>query len=500
MPAPYAQTGILTNLFLNVRTLLNEPIFKGMIGSIIFEPIVKPRPKHVEDESVGDFVRRRFGPTITDNLLSALFHGIYAGDIYKLSARTLLPKLWFLETRDPEGSGIIVELAELRTKNEQIYSSSDFDTAQGITGSPFGAPGEQLPDLEMFKTLISTMPQQSVYTFTKGIGQLTSQLESQLRQNPNVKIIDNIEVSFMDRDASSGSVTVRSFGRPGDTSKKHDYVISTLPPSTLSKCHVIGPDPSPSPVAEAISDTATVMVVNLYYTNQNLTDPYRGFGYLIPQSIPMEQNPERALGVIFASETSGPRGPQTSSSTDLPTRWSTNHQDTAPGTKLTVMLGGHWWADWADSDLPIPSTAIEMAKTVLARHMGITETPVIAKAKLQRDAIPQYRVGHRKAMSRMHDELQWSHGRLRVAGPAWQGGVGVNDCVRKAWEVVEDLASGQDRDRDGEGWKTGIESYGREEKWVVLRKRRVSAEDAARSAESENRRVVEEMKRKVGRE
>jgi oxygen-dependent protoporphyrinogen oxidase len=239
-----------------------------------------------------------------------------------------------------------------------------------------------------------------------------------------------------------------------------------------------------------IRDAATVMVVNLYYSNPNLTNPYRGFGYLIPQSIPMEQNPERALGVIFASETSGTRNldasPSTeppdseltsskltfskltsqTTSTDLSTHWPTNHQDTAPGTKLTVMLGGHWWSSWSPSDIPLPATAIEMAKSVLARHMQIYDEPLLAKARLQKDAIPQYRVGYRGSMAGVHGELEAYRGRIRVAGPAWQGAVGVNDCVRRAWEVVEDL--GGDEDMVDGKWKTGLEQYTKKEQWFKV--------------------------------
>ena len=38
------------------------------------------------------------------------------------------------------------------------------------------------------------------------------------------------------------------------------------------------------------------MTVNLYYTKPYL-NPVQGFGYLIPQGVPFEENPERALGV-----------------------------------------------------------------------------------------------------------------------------------------------------------------------------------------------------------
>lgn len=157
----------------------------------------------------------------------------------------------------------------------------------------------------------------------------------------------------------------------------------------------------------------SVMVVNLYYSQADLI-PFHGFGYLIPRSIPYQQNPERALGVIFGSD-------------------SAIGQDTVPGTKFTVMLGGHWWDNWLESDYPDHDEATLMARSLLERHLGIKATPVVAKSQLQRNAIPQYTVGHLARMEEISRAVQeeFNH-RLTLAG-SWYGGIGVNDCIRQAY-------------------------------------------------------------------
>lgn len=155
------------------------------------------------------------------------------------------------------------------------------------------------------------------------------------------------------------------------------------------------------------------MVVNLYYPNPDLL-PVTGFGYLIPRSIPYDQNPERALGVIFGSDSSV-------------------GQDTAPGTKLTVMFGGHWWDDWLESDYPDHDTAVKMARSLLERHLNITDEPTLARSKLQRNAIPQYTVGHVSRMQELSRSVRDDFNkRLTLAG-SWYGGVGITDCVRQAY-------------------------------------------------------------------
>lgn len=166
----------------------------------------------------------------------------------------------------------------------------------------------------------------------------------------------------------------------------------------------------------------TVMVVNLYYSNPNLL-PMDGFGYLIPRSIPADQNPECGLGVIFASSSSVGRS-------SLPP-YTDVSQDTVPGTKLTVMFGGHYWDGWKETDYPDHDTAVRMARTMLERHLGITDAPAVARTRLQRDAIPQYTVGHLHRMYALARAVRtdFSH-RLGLAGN-WYNGVGVGDCVKQ---------------------------------------------------------------------
>jgi oxygen-dependent protoporphyrinogen oxidase len=183
------------------------------------------------------------------------------------------------------------------------------------------------------------------------------------------------------------------------------------------------------------------MTVNLYYPNPNLL-PVEGFGYLIPQSIPFEQNPERALGVIFDS--SAVKG-----------------QDTASGTKLTVMMGGHWWDGW--TEFPSEEEGLEMAKSVLKRHIGITEEPTAHIANLSRDCIPQYTLGYADRIKEfakgMSSEFK---GRLRVVGAQFNG-VGVNDIITAAWQVSRGLR--------GEGWKgrsCGLDRVMDEREWMVV--------------------------------
>ena len=70
----------------------------GAFG-MITEPMKPKRPDSMSDETVGSFLARRVDKRVADNIVSAVFHGIYAGDINQLSAKTLLSMAWQLEGR-----------------------------------------------------------------------------------------------------------------------------------------------------------------------------------------------------------------------------------------------------------------------------------------------------------------------------------------------------------------------------------------------------------------
>lgn len=163
------------------------------------------------------------------------------------------------------------------------------------------------------------------------------------------------------------------------------------------------------------------MVVNLYYANPNLLKE-EGFGYLIPRSIPLEENPDCALGVIFASSSS--KGKRCDLVHDA-------SQDTVEGTKLTIMFGGHYWDGWSESDYPDHESAVRMAQRTLERHLGITETPEVVRSRLQANAIPQYTVGHLDRMYAMSKAVKEDFNHRLVLAGNWYNGVSVNDCVRQ---------------------------------------------------------------------
>lgn len=80
--------------------------------------------KEFQEESVEDFVTRRFGREILKNIIQPYLNGVYAGDIKKLSADAVFPKLKDLEHKYK--SVILGSLFSSKTsfKNLTLYSFS----------------------------------------------------------------------------------------------------------------------------------------------------------------------------------------------------------------------------------------------------------------------------------------------------------------------------------------------------------------------------------------
>lgn len=392
-----------------IQSLWSEPLLHKALPGLLLEFHRPQRPSQLEDESVGAFVSRRLGSHTADNLVSAIAHGIYAGDIYQLSMKSIGRLFW-----DWEGEfGSMTEGWKCNTtKTSWPLSKRDCDILRSLR-----APGQPY-------TLCSSLDEASQYSFRGGISTLVKTLEREVRKRERVTVrlgskitevsynplvrgvkVRNLLINLLSRRNFLTISKIASTDGSHPKIKTFDSVVCTLPAKELAAIA----KPSLPSLLEIHS--VTVMVVNLYYSEPNLL-PVHGFGYLIPRSVPVEQNPECALGVVFDSE-------------------AVVGLDTVPGTKVTVMLGGHWWDDWWA--YPDEEHGARLAKAVLRRHLKIEREPKVVNVTLQKDCIPQYKVGHTKRLEDAHQVLQNGFkGQLKVAGNSYTG-VGANDCISAAF-------------------------------------------------------------------
>lgn len=218
--------------------LVSSPLGRSCLPAF-FRDLIRRRSLH-EDESVYDFMARRFSSKIADSLVDPLVKGIFAGDAKQLSMRCCFPAIWEMEqqSRSLILGGVKKALTSKKTK--------------GMKG---------------------------IVTIKQGLGALIDGLAERLQPRLNCAVE---HLAFRD-----DKVIITINGKEAT----YDQVVSTLPAFGLAK---ILPKSRLAELLQLIP-FASVSVVHLYYKQAHL--PCRGFGYLVPAF----EN-EQILGVVFDSE------------------------------------------------------------------------------------------------------------------------------------------------------------------------------------------------------
>ena len=183
-----------SSLLQNISNVLSEPIFQGAVSGALSEVTKPRRPGDLQDESIGSFITRRFGSALADNIVSAVFHGIYAGDIYKLSARAIVPSLWAMEWRN---NSIMKGLLDQAFGGLQPVATSDLNMIETLRSQPIMSE-----KLEIVK-------KSSVFTFKGGVGEIADRLEAKLDESDHVHILKNTDVGRVGLGSTSAGEKVR---------------------------------------------------------------------------------------------------------------------------------------------------------------------------------------------------------------------------------------------------------------------------------------------------
>ncbi|CAO3617765.1 unnamed protein product [Mucor hiemalis] len=340
-----------------------------------------------------DFMKRRFNEHAAINLMGAVAHGVYAGDVKQLSIKSTLRMLY--EAEKNYGSvvvGMMRGAANTTTMRERGMAVRARDS-----------------DPEWF----GKMEKMSVLGFKEGMETLPKHLLEYLASCPNVEIIQNDPVG-----------SIRTLDKETEIKTKHnkelyaDHVISTLPSFVLDTL-LLDDKGLPHLAHNPASDVA---VVNFSYDADVVKLGYDGFGFLTPHRDTKTPVPG-TLGVIFDSNVLA-------------------GQERHKHIKTTAMLGGCDWKD-AFGQVPIealdPDVAYKYARRVMSTYLNIHDEPTHSLVHLQKQCIPQYLVGHESRMRELHHALKQTYGhRMSLNGASYLG-VSVPDCIKNSRMLVEEL-------------------------------------------------------------
>ncbi|HEY6905523.1 MAG TPA: protoporphyrinogen oxidase [Candidatus Acidoferrales bacterium] len=244
---PMAPQGFLTSSLLGV----------GSRWRIVSEGLSRTTPP-AEDESVAQFVRRKFGHEILEYLVSPFVSGIYAGDPEKLSLRAAFPSLeeW-----------------------ERQYGS----VLRGAMKSRPAKSARQGPP--------------PLCSFLRGVGVLTAAMFAKLGANAKCGVrVDGVtktDQGFQVQVTRNGHR--EQFDAPAVVLATPAYVASRIAAPLSAK------------VAQTLSGIAyapVVVVAAGYHANQSAA-ALDGFGVLIPRS-----EKYRTLGIVWNSSLFPKRAPQ----------------------------------------------------------------------------------------------------------------------------------------------------------------------------------------------
>jgi oxygen-dependent protoporphyrinogen oxidase len=221
--------------------------------AVLREPFIKPRRDGVE-ESIGQFVVRRFNQEFLDNAIDALVAGIYAGDPNKLSVTHAFPKLKALE--DNYGSMIKGQILGARERKKRGEVAKD------------RAPK---------------------FSFDEGLQVLTDTLAAQL--GDAVKL--NTSVNKLTKTATGWTVHAQT--ATGGSLHEHDAVVFC---GTAPKLAALNIEGAPLVNLNAFSEIRypPVASVVLGFRHEDVAHNCCGFGMLIPKIEGF-----KSLGTIFSS-------------------------------------------------------------------------------------------------------------------------------------------------------------------------------------------------------
>ncbi|WP_163101680.1 protoporphyrinogen oxidase [Peribacillus alkalitolerans] len=117
--------GIPTQIGPFVTTGLFSPVGKLRAAA----DFILPKSKEKNDQSLGDFFRRRLGDEVVENLIEPLLSGIYAGDIDQLSLMSTFPQFYQVEQKY---RSLILGMKKATPPSPKVKEESGTKKSKGI--------------------------------------------------------------------------------------------------------------------------------------------------------------------------------------------------------------------------------------------------------------------------------------------------------------------------------------------------------------------------------
>ena len=237
--APMSPPALITTSLLSVSSKMR----------VFSEPFRRSQPSPAPDESLADFVRRKFGTEILEYLAGPFVSGVFAGDPEKLSVRAAFPTMALWESE--YGSVIRGAMKSRSTGGEHVR-----------------------PTLASLKDGMSSL-----------LDALAAKLGDSLTTKAPVNLISR---------AGASGWRIHCAGPVQQSEIQASAIVFATPAYEAAK--LLAPLAHPASAALSGIPYAPVAVVAQAYRREHVGHTLEGFGFLIPRSSEL-----RTLGVIWNS-------------------------------------------------------------------------------------------------------------------------------------------------------------------------------------------------------
>jgi oxygen-dependent protoporphyrinogen oxidase len=343
------------------------------------EYFVPRRSESSEEESLGDFVRRRLGKEVLEKIAEPLIAGIHAGDPETMSVKSSFPK--FVEMEQEYGSlikGMLKRMARLK-KN-----------GPGRAKGEAAASGKRVT---MFMTLKG------------GLSDLVDELAGRLTGTNHTRIMTGLKVTGVS--AEGPGYRVAFDGNSGDSAGSAitaDAVIVAAPAyAAAALLEVLDAELAERLKTIPYASTATISVA---FKRSDVTHPLNGFGFVVP----------------------GVEGRRIMAATWTSVKFS--HRAPSGSVLIRCFVGGARNAGL----ITLPDEElVAIVREELEDIMGIEAPPVLSRVFRWVNSMPQYTIGHEERVGWITERVA-THPGLYLTGSAYHG-IGIADSVRYG-EVV----------------------------------------------------------------
>jgi len=335
------------------------------------------------DESIAEFVTRRLGAEVFQELVEPLMVGIYAGDATQLSIQATFPNLRRLEREH----GSLVAGLQYTTANAVAETLPPFVTLPSGTA-------------ELVETLTAHLAPTVEFRLDCAVTSIAEHTPRPKRPETDVSpsSIPNPQYLLTLSDTTTVTADALILATPAFVTAE---LLGTID-SELGELHRAIPYASSVIVTLAFADKARNRVFS-----ENSVSMAGGRGYIVPTI----ENTD-----ILATTASS-------------NKW----YGRAPvGTTLFRVFIGRCGRQ--DATTYTDEALIERARTELRNTLGITQEPLLTRVHRWQRGMPQYNLGHLERLAAIEVRLE-HHPRLALAGAAYRG-VGIPDCIASGEEAA----------------------------------------------------------------